>query len=271
MTDGAPEISLEENRALWIEVVSWPLKGGMLGGVLLLTLLAATTAHLEGGSTLAARETRAYLNGALSVVALMTLGHYAWRAVACTFPAERAVPWGKDDADGSSLFQRLSTFVGVFALSFLLVLLWVTLQAPIGAPVWLYWFVTVIASLAGAAIFPLGLAGSVAIGSAIGALPWRVRRMWKANPAAARIAATSALVFVGMLLLSAVLADVFVTKPKEGDFLFGASRAETDMVGPVLRWTLVVLRAAGFYAALVSCRVAGLLVREVPEIREVLA
>jgi hypothetical protein len=271
VTGGATEVSREEHRSLWIEVVRWPLKGGMLGGVLLLTTMAVGLAYLEGGYTGSARDTRAYVSGALSAVALMTLGHYAWRAVAYTFPAERTVPWGKDDTDGSSLFQRLSTFVGVFALSFLPMLLWVSLSVQIGAPGWVYWIVIALASIAGAAVFPLGLAGSVAIGSAVGAFPWRVRRMWKANPDAARIAATSALVFVGMLLLSAVLADAFVTKPKEGDFLFGASRAETDMVGPVLRWTLVVLRAAGFYAALVSCRVAGLLVREVPEIRQVLS
>jgi hypothetical protein len=270
VTEGAPEVSREESRALWGAVVRWPLSGGMLAGVILLTLLAAASAHLEGGSTVAARETRAYLGGAVSVVALMTLGHYAWRAVACTFPVERPVPWGKDDADGSSLFQRLSAFIGVFALSFLPVLLWVSFQARIGAPVWLYWTVIVIASLAAAAIFPLGLAGSVAMGSALGAMPWRVRRMWKANPAAARIASSSALVFVGMLLVSALLAAAFVAKPKPGDILTEASRGERDMVGPVLLWTLVVLRAGGFYAALVSCRVAGLLVREVSEIREVL-
>ena len=271
MSEAAPEVSKEEHRALWMDVALWPLKGGMLGGVLLLTSMALGLAWLEGGSTLAARETRSYLSGAVSVVALMTLGHYAWRAVACTSPSERAVPWGKDDLDDSSPFQRMSAFVGVFALSFLPVILWVTLQGRIGAPVWLYWIVIALASLAGAAIFPLGLAGSVAIGSALGALPWRVRRMWKANPAAARIAATSALVFVGMLLLSAILADAFVGKPKEGDILTSASRGDPDMVGPWLRWTLAVLRAGGFYAALVSCRVAGLLVREVPEIREVLA
>lgn len=271
MTGAAPEVSREENRALWIDVVRWPLSGGMLGGVILLTLLAAASAHLEGGSTVAARETRSYLGGGVSVVALMTLGHYAWRAVACTFPAERTVPWGKDPADDSSPLQRLSAFIGVLTLSFLPLLLWVSFQAPIGAPVWLFWFVTVIASLSGAAIFPLGLAGSVALGSALGALPWRVRRMWKANPAAARIAAASALTFVGMLLVSAILADAFVTKPKPGDILTASSAGERDMVGPVLLWSLVALRAGGFYAALVSCRVAGLLVREVPEIREVLA
>ena len=41
-------------------------------------------------------------------------------------------------------------------------------------------------------------------------------------------------------------------------------------VGVPLRLALIVLRAAGFYAALVSFRVAGLLVRDVPEVREVL-
>lgn len=270
MTGGAPEVSREENRALWMDVVRWPLSGGMLGGVLLLSAMAFGLAWMEGGASQHASDTRAMLRGALTAVALMTLGHYAWCAVSCTYPAERPVPWGKDEADGSSLFQRLSTFVGVFALSFLPVLAWVTLQERIGAPSWLYWIVIAVASLAGAAIFPLGLAASVAIGSALGALPWRVRRMWKANPDAARIAATSALVFVGMFLVSAILADTFVAKPKEADFLASPSREQSDGVSAWLLWTLVALRAGGFYAALVSCRVAGLLVREVKEIREVL-
>jgi hypothetical protein len=271
VTEAAPEVSEEEHRALWMDVIVWPLKGGMLGGVVLLAAAAAGLACLEGGSTESARETRSYVSGALSVVTLMALGHYAWRAVACTSPTERPVPWGGDDADSSSLFQRLSTFVGVFAMSFLPVFVWVTLQSRIGAPGWVYWLVVVLTSLAGAAIFPLGLAASVVVGSALGALPWRVRRMWKANPAAARIAATSALVFVGMFLASAILADTFIAKPKEIDYLASSSRAEPDAVGPVLLWTLIVLRAGAFYAALVSCRVAGLLAREVPEIREVVA
>lgn len=271
MTEAAPEVSREENRALWIEVVRWPLKGGMLGGVVLLALFAAALAHLEGGSSESARQTRSLLAGGVSVVALMVLGHYAWRAVACTSPVERPVPWGGDDADGSTLVHRMTTFAGVFALSFLPVLLWVSLQSRIGAPVWLWWTLVVLASLAGAAVFPLGLAASVTLGSAFGALPWRVRRMWKANPHAARIAASSALVFVGMMLAAALLADAFVAKPRESDFLGGASRGDSDGVSAWLRWTLVVLRAGGLYAALVSCRVAGLLVREVPEIREVLS
>jgi len=271
VTDAEREISKEEHRALWIDVFVWPLRGGMLGGVILLAAEAVGLAYLEGGTTESARETRSYLSGALSVVALLTLGHYAWRAVACTSPTERPVPWGGDDADASTLFQRMSAFVGVFAMSFLPVLVWVTLHERIGAPVWLYWVVILLTSMAGAAVFPLGLAGSVSVGSALGALPWRVRRMWKANPAAARTAATSALVFVGMIVASAILADTFVAKPKDIDDLASSSRAQPDAVGPVLRWALALLRAGGFYAALASCRVAGLLVREVPEIREVLA
>jgi hypothetical protein len=243
----------------------------MLGGVILLVAEAVGLAYLEGGTTDSARETRSYLSGALTVVALLTIGHYAWRAVACTSPAERPVPWGGDDADGSSLFQRMSAFVGVFAMSFLPVFVWVTLHERIGAPVWLYWVVIVLTSMAGAAVFPLGLAGSVCVGSALGALPWRVRRMWKANPAAARTAAMSALVFVGMIVASAILADTFVARPRDIDSLASPSHAEKDPVGPLLLCTLIVLRAGGFYAALASCRVAGLLVREVPEIREVIA
>jgi hypothetical protein len=268
VTERAPEISAEEHRALWMDVIRWPLKGGMLGGVVLLTAMAAGLACLEGGATGPDRDTRSYLSGALFVVALLTLGHYAWRAIACTSPTERPVPWAADDADGSSLFQRMSTVVGVFALSFLPVFVWVSAHSQIGAPRWVYWVVVVITSIAGAAIFPIGLAGSVVTGSALGAMPWRVWRMWRANPSAARIAATSALVFVGMFVVSAVLAAAFVAKPKDVDYLAGPSHADPDTVGPVLRWTLIVLRAGGFYAALVSCRVAGLLVREAPGIRE---
>jgi hypothetical protein len=271
VTEAAPEISKEESRALWLDVILWPLKGGMLGGVLLLAAMAAGLGFLEGGATQSDRDTRAYLAGALSVVALLTLGHYAWRAIVCTSPAERPVPWFGDDADASSLMQRVSTFLGVFAIAFLPLIVWVTAQSQIGAPRWVFWLVVVALSAAGAAVFPLGLSSSVVVGSALGAKPTRIWRMWKANPPAARIAATSALVFVGVFVAAALLTAAFVAKPKEIDYLASPNRPASDPVGPALRWSLIVLRAGGFYAALVSCRVAGLLVREVPEIREVVS
>jgi hypothetical protein len=40
VTDESSGVSREENRALWLEVLRWPLKGGMLGGVIALTGLS---------------------------------------------------------------------------------------------------------------------------------------------------------------------------------------------------------------------------------------
>ena len=271
MSDAAPEVSKEEHRALWMEVLRWPLKGGMLGGVIVLTALAFASAQLEGGASQSAREQRAMGQGVVGLAALLVLGVYSWRAVSCTYPAERPVPWGGDPDDATPVGQRATTFLAAFVVSFLLLLAWITLRGPVGAAPWVDWLVIATTSAIGAALLPLGLAGSIAQRSVLGAMPTRVWRMWRADSHGARIAMTTALAFVGLLVLSAWMAAVFVKQPSDSQMPSDVVRGDPDMVGPVLRYALFALRAAGFYAALVSFRVGGLLVREVPQMREVVA
>jgi hypothetical protein len=263
VTDASPGATDAERRALWIEVVRWPLRGGMLGGVIALTVLAWLSAQFEGGATQSEIETRSYGRALVLLAAAATLGHYAWRAVACTYPAERPVPWGGDDLDGTPLARRVSGFVGASLISFFPLVVWLWLRPVLGMPAPAYW--TGFAFLAGfgAALFPLGLAGTVVRGSALGALPGPVMRMWRAEPRAARIAWATAAVFVGLLLLAQVLAGVRALVDRT------PGEIGPDLLPEWRRWLVFALRAAGFYAALVSFRVAGLLVREVPAIGEV--
>lgn len=269
MTDEVPAPEAPDRRgSLWIAVIRWPLSGGMLGAVLLLTLLAYVLSRFESGGSPSERETASMVQGGLSFVAIALLGVYAWRAVACTYPVERPVPWGIDEREDASLYQRLGTFVAVLAISFAPLFAWLALRRPIGAPAGLDGAMIVLAAGLGASMFPLGLAGAVARGSALAALPRPVLRMWKAEPHAARIAWASSLVFVGLFVASAFVASV-ATANMPNDANFGG--AGKDPMREWVRWAIFALRALSFYAALVSFRVAGLLVREVPEIREATA
>jgi hypothetical protein len=260
MTDASGGISAAERRALWGEVLRWPTKGGMLGGVIALVALAYASSRFEGGAEQHDVETRAMLQWIVcGPLVFAALGHYSWRAVSCTYPAERPVPWGSDPQETAPLGRRVSSFVVVCVLSFAATLVWTSVRGPIGAPSWLDAVVLAATACAGAAMFPLGLAAAVVRGDPLAAMPAPVLRMWRAAPYAARIAWFTALVFVGLLFASSWLAG---SKTPAG----GGSK---DSMGDGLRWAIFALRAAGFYAALVSFRVAGLLVREVPEIREV--
>src|SRR5438132_881042 len=137
MTDEAAPAAPDDRGSLWMEVIRWPLRGGMLGAVILLTLLAYVLSRFESGGSPSERETASMVQGGLSFVAIPLLGHYAWRAVSCTFPFERPVPWGIDEEEGKSLTQRLTTFVAVLAISFAPLFAWLALRHPLGAPEWL--------------------------------------------------------------------------------------------------------------------------------------
>jgi hypothetical protein len=265
------DVTAEERRALWLDVARWPLSGGMLGGVILLAAMAYASAQCEGGATESQRETRAMLLWMLMAPAVFAaLGHYAWRAVACTYPSERPVPWFGDPDDDAPLGRRVQSFAAVVVVSFAPLLAWTTLHGPLGAPVWVHAVVLAALAAVGAALLPLGLAATVVAGNPTAAMPGTVSRMWKAEPRAARIAAVTALVFVGLLLLSGWVGTTSA-RPSDAGMAAAADAAshpDKDPVGDVARGLIFVLRAAGFYAALASFRVAGLLVREVPAVRE---
>jgi len=236
--------------------------------VIALTALAYASSRFEGGVSQSALETNAMVRAVVLFAALMVLGHYAWRAVSCTYPAERPVPWGfGDDADGTPMGRRVGTFLAAFVIAFAPLIVWISVRAPLGAPAWVG--VLVVAALAafGGAVFPLGLAGAVVQGNPLGAMPGTARRMWKADPHAARIAAGASLVFVGLLLASTWISDS-IKPPADSQMAGEFPHSVKDPTGEGLRWAIFGLRAAGLYAALVSFRVAGLLVREAPGVRE---
>ena len=271
MTSGATEVSKDERRALWLDVLRWPLKGGMLGAVALFAIIAYASAALEGGYSSSAREQRAWGQALVFFAAIVLLGIASWRAVACTYPTERPVPWGRDGTDETPFGRMLGTYVAVLFIAFVPMVVWLTARGMLDAASWVNWLVIAVAAVYAGAFLPLGLAAAVVRGSPLAALPGPVWRMLRAEPRAARIAAVTGIVFVGCLVFSFWLASAFVKQPADWALPGERPRGDPDMVGPLLRSALVALRAAGFYAGIVSCRVAGLLVREVPQIREVLA
>lgn len=270
MIGPAGDASGAEQRSLWMAVLRWPLRGGMLGGVLLLTALAVASAFAEGGYTTWQREQRAWVQAGVLFAAISVLGHYAWRAVACTFPAERPVPWFGDAVDDVPALRKIGFFFSVILLSFLPAALWLVLRRALDPAPWLDWTVVAVTCAWGANCLPFGLAGAVVQGSALAALPGTVLRVRRAEPYAARIASVCSMAFVGLLVSSMWLAATYVKHPKDSLLPGDLPKEVPDMVGSGLRAALIVIRASGFYAALVSFRVAGLLVRDVPQVREVL-
>lgn len=270
MTEAAPEISDAERRAMWADVIKWPLRGGMLGAVILFAVLAYASASCEGGATQSQRETSAYGQFAVIAIAIVLLAVYAFRAVSCSWPVERPVPWGRDDGDGVPLSQVMATCFPVLFLSFLPMVVWLAVRGLVHPPGWVNWTAIFATAAYAGFVFPLGLTGAIVRGSALAALPGSVARMRRAEPHAAGIASRSGVVFVVALVFSAWLATEFVKVPKDFSLTSDASIRVPETVPVWLFGALVLLRAAGFYAALVSCRVAGLLVREVPQITEVL-
>lgn len=270
MNEPAGDASATEQRSLWMAVLRWPLGGGMLGGVLLLTALAVASAFAEGGYSTWQREQRAWVQAGILFAAISVLGHYAWRAVACTFPAERPVPWFGDSGDDVPAPRKVGFFFSVALLSFLPAAIWLVLRRALDPAPWVDWTVVAVTCAWGASCLPFGLAGAVVQGSALAAMPGTVMRVRRAEPHAARIASACSIAFVGLLVFSMWLAATFVHQPKETPLPGDLPKVVPDMVGNGLRIALIAIRATGFYAALVSFRVAGLLVRDVPQVREVL-
>jgi hypothetical protein len=257
-------------RSPWVDVVKWPLTGGMGGGVVLLVLAALGTAVLEGGSTASEQSVRAYGRFACFAAAFVVLAVYARRAVLCTWPEERRPPWGRDSRDETPWTKVVSNFGVVVVATFAPLLAWLVLRGPLEVRGVVDWLVLALTAAVGAALFPLALAGSMAQDTVLAALPGPVLRMARADPHAAWIAALAMFVCTGLVLLSALLAALLVKQPSATTFAGESVRVRAAAPVIVPTWLvllLFVLRAIAFYAALVAARVAGLLLREVPAMR----
>lgn len=272
MSEGAPGVSSDERRALWLEVLRWPLGGGMLLHLIALAGLAVWSVSLEGGASASVRETRAFFQAGVMFAAVIVFAVAARRAISCTYPAERPVPWLRDEADDASLGSVIGGFAGVLAIAMAPLVVWIAfLRGPLGAPTWVDWIVTAVCTVYAGATLPLGLGAAAVTGSPLAALPKTLSKMRRAEPYAARIASYTGIAFIGALVLSAFLAEVMVKHPLGTTDFLASPKPPVETVSTFTFVVLTVLRVAGFHLGLVACRVAGLLVREVPEIREVLA
>ncbi len=272
MTEGAEAVSAAERRSLWVEIVRWPLRGGMLPGAAALVVVAAFMAMLEGGATKSSRETRSFGQVACLGLAAVVLGIYTRRAVVCTWPEERPVPWGRDEQDPTTWTSDVAHFAAVLFFGLLPLIAWIFVRSAAAPAPWIDWIALAAGSALCAAAFPMGLAATIATGSVLSAMPPTIVRMWKAEPRAARIAAAAAFVAAALLVGSALLAAEVVPHPVDVGLPTDYRGGEIPDLTPTwLRVVVFALRAVAFHAVLVAARVAGLLLREVPQVREVVA
>lgn len=262
--DIAQEITSDAYRALWREVALWPLKHGTLLAVLILAALSAVLSLLDGGATQDARTFQAFLKIPVGVAALVVLGIYARRIVWSTVEGDRPVAWFRDRSDDTPWTGAVTQFAAcavtcLMPFGIFLVVDFVMEFRP---------FVTVAGAVAlallGGAQLPLALVATTVQGKLTAALPHKLLRIWRAEPHASRVAAATSVAFAVVLLVTFLLADGF--NPDDPTRMIDDHTA----VRTTGRVTLGVLRLAAFYCALVSFRVAGLLVRDVPEVREAL-
>lgn len=262
----AAEIDDEAYRALWRDVLLCPLRGGTLLGLVLLGLLTAWMSSLEGGATYDDRYQNSLLQGVIGVVALLVIGLYARRIMVCTFPVERPVPWFRDPEDDATALSASLDFITIVGLVSAPLMVVMTVTAFVDWPGWLEWMLRLAAALLAAAQLPFALVGAVGRGTVLGALPRTVVRIVKAEPRATKIAAGSALAFAGLFVLSFLLSTLYA--PEKANANLG--EADTTALRSAGRVGLFLMRFVAAWAALVSFRVAGLLARDVPEVREIL-
>jgi hypothetical protein len=246
------------------DVLLWPLRDGTLAGVLALAVLAALFSWRDGGADHEERYVNTILQLVIGAGVFVVLAQYARRIVKATVGG-RPVPWGRDDADETTLWQNTSDMAGAV----------VVLLSPLGLfliadTVWGFewlvrWPAVVLLGLLAAVQFPLAVAAVVVKDDVVAAFPRTPLRMWRAEPAAARSACGAAAVFLGLTIASLYLATAFNHGVGPRDVIEDHSALrDAGRVG------LFALRAVGLYAALLSFRMAGLLVRDVPKVREIL-
>lgn len=250
----------------WGSVRRTPLRGGTIAATAALTVLAAGMSWWEGGATDDQHLYRQLGQSVLLAGAALVLAISSRRIVLCTVEGDRPVPWGRDERDqATSWVQDAGTFAAVLVMSLLPALVLSVAGHAVGAPTWVQMIVAAAGLLFAAAHFPFAIASSVLRNGAMGAL-WGVsRRAFKANPFAARTAVGPALAFFVLFAGSFVVAGLLVPGYEDAK-----DRYDHTVARDLARGLVFVLRFAALWAALCTCRVAGLLARDVPEIREVL-
>jgi len=242
-----------------------PLAGGTALGTVVLVLLAAATAHLEGGASANERGTNSWAQAVVLLVAAGVLGFYARRVLLCAFEDDRAVPWFRDERDAKPWTSDVGAFVAVAVLSFLPLIAWTAVRRGLDAPGWVSVAVNSASLVYATAVFPFAHAAAVLRGSALAGTPSAALRAIRAAPSAARAAIRPTFFFLVLVAISTVMSGWFTPPP-------GASPVIEDHTTgrDAMRVAVFLVRSAAVWAALISFRAAGVLAREVPEVGEVL-
>lgn len=260
----ADEVSRDAYRSLWVDVLTWPVKSSTLPAVLLLLLVAALLSFLDGGSTRDIRTTARLAQIAVGAGGLCILGIYARRIVRSAVKGDRPVPWFRDREDELPWWKAVADFMTIVAITMIPLGIYWLVTFFVEVPVWADRIARPALCLLGAAQIPLAIVAYTVKDSVLAAGPFTVRRVWRAEPHAARVAGVTAVACVALMLLSFAFAAGFAPRDVNLKIDDHTALRTAGRVG------LTVLRFAALYAALVSFRVAGLLVHEVPEVRETL-
>lgn len=248
----------------WRDILLSPLRGGALGGFLALGSLLVWSGRLEGG--IGDEPLRLFLRPVVAIAAAGVAAIYARRIALCAYEDDRPVPWVTDERDVATAPQIIGAFCITILLALGPALVLGAGVSALGAPVWLVWGAAAAALGVATIHLPFAIASSVIRQGALGAGYGGTLRAWRANRSAARIAIWPSAAFLGLLVLSVALAAWLVPHIGEG-------RPATDLTTAreTGRWIVGGVRLAAGFAAFCSFRVAGLLARDVPEIRAVLA
>jgi hypothetical protein len=247
-----------------MEILRTPLAAGVAHVTFALLVLMAATAWLEGGARRDERSWHSLAQVGIAVPAVLLLGAWSRRITVCT-AEERPVPWGGDPRDETSFFVAAGHYVVSLFLSLAPLFVWTSLNSQLGAPPWVSGIVMAGCLAVATLHFPFAHASVTMRSDPLGALPSRSRAAWRADRAAAKITILPSGAFFALAGLSILLSGMFNPRHDQDQPV-----ADHTTLRDVGRAGVFVLRGAAVWAALVTARVAGLLVRDVPAIREVL-
>lgn len=258
----AHDVTSAAYRSLWLDVITWPVRSGAWPAAVALLVVAALLSWFDGGATQDQRRLFRVVQIAIGGLALVVLGIYARRIVRAAAHGDRPVPWLRDRDDELPWWNVVGEFLAVFVIAQLPLVLLLIALAFVELPAWVSLPAGALMCLFGAAQFPLALVAATLRGSVLAAFPRTVLRVWRTEPHASRVAGVTSVAFVALLLISFALAAGMNPRLPRSVIDDHTTWRTVTRVG------LTVLRFGAFYAALVSFRVAGLLVHEVPEVRE---
>lgn len=247
-----------------------PFRGGTLLGFGVLAAFAACLSLLEGGATAGERDVNAWLRAVFVLVTLGVLGFYGRRVLLCAAQDDRPVPWFRDPRDASPWTSDVGAFFVVLLVAFFPVVAWLLVRRAIDAPSWLAVLVHSASLVAATFLLPFVHAAAVLQNTVLAARPGAALRALRVNASAARRAVTPTFVFLALVALSVVISSSF--NPP------AAPASSLDPPKPIddhtalrdgLRLVAFGVRVAAVWAALASFRATGLVVRESPEIGEV--